>query len=101
MNDKLWVTIVGMMIVTYVPRLVPFLMVSERQLPPKLQLFLEYIPYTALGALVIPGVFNAIPGMPIVSAAGIGFAFIYGWHKGGLIIPVLGSIIIVFLILLL
>ncbi|MCG8482634.1 MAG: AzlD domain-containing protein [Clostridia bacterium] len=100
MNDQLWVTIVGMMLVTFIPRLVPFLMVSERQLPPKLQQFLEYIPYTALGALVIPGVFNAIPDMPAVSIAGIGFAFFYGWYKGGLIIPVLGSILIVFLILL-
>lgn len=100
MNDKLWIIIVGMMLVTYIPRLVPFLMVSERQLPQKLQQFLEYIPYTALGALVIPGVFNSIPGAPVVSIAGIGFAFFYTWYKGGLIIPVLGSILIVFLILL-
>lgn len=100
MNDKLWLIIVGMMLVTYIPRLIPFLMVSERQLPQKLQQFLEYIPYTALGALVIPGVFNAIPQMPVASIAGIGFAFFYGWYKGGLIIPVLGSILIVFLTLL-
>lgn len=100
MNNNLWLVIVGMMLVTYIPRLIPFFMVSERKLPPKLQQFLEYIPYTALGALVIPGVFSAIPGMPAVSIAGISFTFIYGWYKGGLIIPVLGAILIVFLILL-
>lgn len=91
MNKNI-ILILGMMVVTYIPRLIPFVLVSERKLPNKLKKFLELIPYTALGALIIPGVFSATPQMPQASVIGIGFAFIYSWYKGGIIIPVLGSI---------
>lgn len=91
--------ILGMMLVTYIPRLLPFIIVSGKNIPKKLNRFLQYIPYTALGALIVPGVFSAIPDMPEVSLLGVCFAFVYGWFKGGIIIPVLGSIIVTFLML--
>lgn len=91
--------IIGMMLVTYIPRLLPFYIVSKRNLPKRIDRFLKTIPYTALGALIIPGVFSATPEMPQASLVGIGFAFVYGWYKGGIIIPVLGSIVITFMIL--
>ncbi len=98
MNNHI-VLIIGMMLVTYIPRLLPFVMVSGKSLPKRLNRFLQFIPYTALGALIIPGVFSATPQMPQASILGIGFAFVYGWYKGGIIIPVLGSILVAFLML--
>ena len=98
MNDKI-LLIVGMMMVTYIPRLIPFILVSDKELPEKLKKFLKVIPYTALGALIIPGVFSAIPGMPQAAIVGIGFAMVYGWYKGGIIVPVLGSIAVALLML--
>ena len=92
--------ILGMMLVTYIPRLIPFALASKLELPNKLRRFLRYIPYTALGALIIPGVFTATPEMPIAALTGASFALIYGWLKGGIIIPVLGAIIVTFLVLL-
>jgi len=91
--------ILGMFLVTYIPRLIPFYMVSGRPLPLKLKLFLEFIPYTALGALLIPGSFTAISGMPMVSVVGLGVAFGLSWKKGGLIAPVIGAITIISIIL--
>lgn len=91
--------ILGMTFVTYIPRLIPFLMLSDRKLPKNLDKFLTFIPYTALGALIIPGVFSAIPGKPIASILGIGFAIIYSWRKGGIIIPISGSIIVALAVL--
>ncbi|WP_066500436.1 AzlD domain-containing protein [Abyssisolibacter fermentans] len=99
MNNQI-LLILGMMLVTYIPRLLPFIMASEKKLPVKLNKFLQFIPYTALGALIIPEVFSAIPEMPLASLLGIGFSFVYGWYKGGIIIPVLGSILVSFLTLL-
>lgn len=99
MNNQI-LLILGMMFVTYLPRLILFVMVSGKKLPGKLEKFLSFIPYTALGALIIPGVFSAIPEMPLVSLLGIGFSFVYAWYKGGIIIPVLGSILVSFLMLL-
>lgn len=91
--------IVGMMLVTYIPRLLPFLMLSNKEIPNKLRKFLQYIPYTALGALIIPGVFSATPNMPLATYLGISFALIYAWYKGGIIIPVLGSIAVAFMVM--
>jgi branched-subunit amino acid transport protein len=99
MNNRL-ILILGMMFVTYIPRLLPFVIVSDKKLPPTLKRFLEFIPYTALGALIIPGVFSSIPNMPFISLVGIGFAFAYAWYKGGIIISVLGSVLVSFLMLL-
>ncbi|WP_202976455.1 AzlD domain-containing protein [Anaerophilus nitritogenes] len=92
--------IVGMMIVTYIPKLIPFFILSKEKIPTKLNKFLKLIPYTALGALLIPDVFYTTPSIPQASILGIGFAAIYVWHKGGIIIPILGSIFVTFIVIL-
>ncbi len=91
--------ILGMAFVTYIPRLIPFVFIGRQDLPSNFKKFLELIPYTALGALIIPGVFSATPEMPAAGLVGIGFALIYGWYKGGIIVSVLGSIFVTFIFL--
>lgn len=88
--------ILGMMAVTYLPRLIPLLIMTERPLPAKLRQFLLYIPYTALSALIIRGIMQASPNMLLGTIIGIGVAGICSWFKGGLVIPVFVSIIVVF-----
>ncbi len=97
MNDN-FKLILLMMIVTYIPRLLPFLIISTKNLPKGILRFLMLIPYTTLGALIIPDVFSATPDKPLAGLAGIGFAMIYAWHKGGIIVPVIGSILITLII---
>lgn len=97
MTDNLRLILL-MMLVTYIPRVLPFYIVSTENLPRIVLRFLILVPYTTLGALVIPGVFSAIPEMPLASLGGIGFAIIYSWNKGGIIIPVLGSIVVALII---
>lgn len=91
--------IVGMATVTYLPRLLPLIMVTERPLPEFWKRFLFCIPYTALGALIIPGVYQAIPGEPWAAILGVGAAAICAWFRKGLIWPVLVSIGVVYLML--
>ena len=93
------ISILGMMIVTYLPRLIPFLMGNQKELPEKFNKFLSYIPATALGALILPGVFNATPDKPIAGIVGILFAIGYSWYKGGIILPVIGAILSTFIVL--
>ncbi len=95
------VLIVGMMIVTYLPRLAPFFMIQDLRLASRLKRFLELIPYTALGALILPGVMQSVPGHPLAITLGIGFAALWAWFKGGIIAPVVGSISIVYIVLVL
>ena len=97
--SKVIILILGMMIVTYLPRLIPFLMGNQKELPEKFNKFLSYIPATALGALILPGVFNATPDKPIAWIVGILFAIGYSWYKGGIILPVIGAILSTFIVL--
>lgn len=90
--NNLYMLILCMMIVTYLPRFIPFLLMNNRKIPPKMEEFLSYIPYAALGALIIPGFTTAIPGHWIVSLAGILTALVLGYLKTGVVIPVFGSI---------
>lgn len=98
--NSVFLLILGMTVVTYIPRLVPFLMISDRKLPKSVDTFLTFIPYTALGALIIPGVFTSIPENTLASTLGIGFAIIYSWKKGGIIVPILGAIFVSLAVLL-
>jgi len=93
--------IVCMALVTYIPRVIPFLVISNKNMPKKLKQFLQYVPYTALGALILPGVFYAIPEKPVIGLVGLIFAGVYSFKRGGMIVPVIGSIIIVYGLLIL
>lgn len=91
--------IVGMALVTYLPRLLPLISLSERPLPPWLKRFLLYIPYAALGALIVPGAFVATPDMPAAALAGIAVAVFFAWYRGSLTLSVLSSVAATFLVI--
>lgn len=98
--DNLIFLIAGMAVVTYGPRLVPFLLLGDRKIPQGVDAFLRCIPAAAIGALIIPGVFNAIPDSHLAVFCGMAFTIIAGLWKGGIIVPVLGAVIVSYLILL-
>lgn len=91
--------ILGMMLATYLPRLLPWFLLSERPLHPLLRRFLLYIPYTALGALIVRGAMEAPSGMIAATLVGIAVSATCSWFKGGLVSSVSASILAVFLIL--
>ena len=99
--DNLVFIILGMAAVTYIPRLVPFLMLTDKEVPEGVDAFLKCIPVAAIGALIIPGVFTATPDLPLAGLAGIGFALVIGILKDGIIVPVLGAVGITYLVYLL
>jgi branched-subunit amino acid transport protein len=53
-QDLIFVTIVGMTLVTYLPRLLPVMLMSSRALPRLLEVWLSYVPSAVLTALVAP-----------------------------------------------
>lgn len=95
----MFLLILGMMVVTYIPRLIPFYMIQDLRLAPRLKRFLELIPFTALGALILPGVLTSVPEQPLAMTLGIGFAAAWAWFKGGIMVPVAGAIAIVYVVL--
>jgi len=97
--NNIYILILGMMIVTYIPRLAPFVLMNNKKISSKIEEFLSYIPYAALGALIIPGFTMAIPGHWVVSLAGVLTALIFAYFKGGVVIPVLSAIVMCMLLI--
>ncbi len=96
---EILVFVVCMGAVTYLPRLLPFYFVDVDRIPAKLRLFLSFIPYAALGALLFPGSMGAVSGKPLVSALGIAAAVIAAWFNESIILTVLLSVIATFILL--
>ncbi len=71
--DNIMFLVFAMAAVTYIPRLIPFLLLTNKQVPKRVDAFLKCIPVAAIGALIIPSVFNATPDMPVAGIIGIIF----------------------------
>lgn len=91
--------ILGMALVTYLPRVIPLMALSNKKANRKLREFLYYIPYTSLSILIIRGIITAESGMKIPTLAGILTAGILSYKKGNLILSILMGILVSFLII--
>ena len=56
---KYIILIFAMGFVTYIPRMIPMVLLNGVKLPPRLKNFLGFIPFAALGALIFPGVLSS------------------------------------------
>jgi len=91
--------IIGMMIVTYLPRLLPLIILSKHPLPSPVRRFLCYIPYAALGALIVRGVAQSASGMTPATLVGIAVAALFTFLGGGLVVSVMASIVAAYFVL--
>lgn len=57
MDNTILLMIVGMAVVTYIPRMIPLVALSQINLPVFVQNILRNVPYATLGALIFPGIF--------------------------------------------
>jgi branched-subunit amino acid transport protein len=78
--------------VNYILRVIPFIFSVGDNMPPYLKRFLDYMPVTALGALILPGIITSFPDNPAAGVAGAAAAAFTAWIAGGLILPVFASI---------
>ena len=70
--------IFAMAAVTFLPRIFPMFFVDRLRIDPRLECFLKLIPYTAMTALVFPGVLSVDPARWYVGAAGALVAILLG-----------------------
>lgn len=88
----IWYAIVGMCLVTYLPRVIPLLLGRDLALPRWVRRWLSFFPYAALGALIFPGILGVVDGRPWIGlAAGACAAVLALWARTA-IIPVLAAI---------
>ncbi len=93
METNLIAMIIGMSIVTYIPRMLPLVFLSGKELPPFLQGILKNVPYATLGALIVPGIFLVSEDIWF-GLIGAVSAFFLAYIGTNVIVVVLGSIVV-------
>lgn len=91
MNSTILIMIVGMAVVTYLPRLIPFVMFQGKELPPFVQAVLKNVPYATLGALIVPGIFLINEDI-MYGVIGMAVAFVVAYLGANVILVVISSI---------
>ena len=93
--DYMALVILGCAVVTFIPRLIPALFIDRLEFPPKVEKFLNLIPYTALAALICPGVLTVDNQLWYIGLIGAIVAAALAWKK----VP-LGAIVILTVVIL-
>ena len=96
MINRYLILIIGMSLVTIIPRILP-LIFHQLKLPKMIEIWIKGIPYAALAALTIPGVFKLDPSNIYVGIIGFSFAVGASLLKLPLYITVFVSVLAVYL----
>ncbi|MGF7184313.1 branched-subunit amino acid transport protein [Desulfitispora alkaliphila] len=94
--DSLVLLVIGMGLVTYIPRMLPLVYLKNIALPPRVNRFLEFVPYAVLTSLIFPGILFSVE---TIQAAIVGGALsvILALMRFNLIIIIIGGILGVFI----
>jgi branched-subunit amino acid transport protein len=95
MMDYINLVILGCALVTFIPRIIPALFIDKLNFSPKVEKFLNLIPYTALAALICPGVLTVDNQLWYIGLIGAVVAAALAWKK----VP-LGAIVILTVVVL-
>lgn len=98
MRTEILLLLLGMALVTFLPRALPFLLLDRMRFPPRAERFLRLIPYTAMAALIFPGVLSVDSARPWVGLAGAAAAGVLAARRMPAIACVLAAIVVVFLL---
>ena len=93
--NKIMVIIIGMAVVTYVPRVVPAVFIKYIRWNKKSEQFLKLIPYTAMGALIFPGILSVDATTPKIGIVGGITALTLGLCKVNTTIVLIASVVAV------
>lgn len=62
MQTEVVMIIIGMAIVTYIPRFLPLMILTKFEMPPLIKTWLSFVPVAVLSALLFPGIFLSEQG---------------------------------------
>jgi len=88
---KLLLIVVLMALVTYLPRMLPMVLLGDVKMPLFLNTFLQFVPYAVLGALIFPAVLSST-GDTASSTAGALAAVLLSLLRLNIMLVVLGGI---------
>ncbi len=99
--SEIYLLIIGMAVVTYIPRVLPAFLTDKIAFKGRAKKFLSLLPYAAMSALVFPGVFSVDDAFPLYGIAGGAVAALLAYFKCPLIVSVLGAVGVNYLLYLL
>ncbi len=97
-STSFWFMVLGMALVTYVPRTLPLLLGSEMRLPIWLERWLKLVPYAALGALIFPGILTVDPERPWIGILGGIAAASAAWKWNNFIVSLIAAFLTVYVL---
>ncbi len=97
-STMIWVLIAGMALVTYLPRMLPAVLIDRLKFGTKVEKYLRLIPYTAMAALIFPGVFFVDEAHIAVGIAGGLTAAFLAWRKCAVMTCVMAAIAVDFIV---
>ena len=92
MNSAIVWMIIGMAVVMYIPRMLPFLVFKGKELPPLIQGVLKNVPFAVLGALIFPSILLIQEGNLLFGVVGTASAFAIAFLGANVIFVVIGAI---------
>lgn len=92
--------IIGMALVTVIPRVIPAFLVNQFIFRDWMNRWLQAIPYAALGALIFPGILSVKSGAPHIGLLGGLAAVVLAYLGLNIVFVVIGSIATVYLLML-
>ncbi|MCS3901604.1 AzlD domain-containing protein [Methanococcus voltae] len=87
----LLIIILFMGIVTYIPRVLPIVLLKNVKLSPFWNSFFQYMPYCALSALIFPNILYSTNSMASATFGGL-IAIILAYKRVNVIIVIFGAI---------
>ena len=81
-----------MALVTWIPRAIPAVLIDKMHFSPKAEKFLKLIPYTAMAALIFPGILTADAARPEIGLTGGLVAGLLAWKKVPVMLSILAAI---------
>ena len=103
MNETIpiFVYILSTALATFAVRVLPYYAKFLDKLPPFVARAMRLLPIAALGPLVFPGLLLDFSPKWYAGLAGIGISFLIAYTKGGMIFPILISIVATYIALVL
>ncbi|MEA5091668.1 hypothetical protein SDC9_32489 [bioreactor metagenome] len=91
---KIFLLIIGMALVTYFGRVLPVLFLGQKTNRPSVEKFLRLIPYSAMTALVFPGVLSVDKDFMAIGVVGAVTALALSWFNMSITFVVIGAIVV-------
>ena len=92
LNTKMLLMILGMTVVTYLPRALPAVLMERLRFGPRFETFLNLIPYTAMAALIFPGILTVDADRPWIGLIGAAAAAVPALLKKPVMLSVLCAV---------